>query len=790
MDSNEAAFLAKLLATFKIEAEEHLKNITEGLLTLEKKPPETQYHEIIETIYRESHSLKGAARAVNQKGIEEICQNLEDVLSSLKQNKIHTTEFFFETVYSTVDLIRKYIFSNEKELDESQLYSLIQNLFLLNEGKEETKQRLKPAKSLKIQKKDKPPPKNKQTKPKKIPSPLVSRNVSKLESISPEQESTEKIPVQEIKTDKTIRVSLQKLDKLLQQLEEILIIKITSSQRLTELRDLQNSLILWKKQWDSIHEDIKTLKQHQKNRSMSLNKQFRLSKQFFDFISWQENFIKTNSDNINKLLSKSVQDHRFIGGMIDNLIDDTKKVLMQPFATLLEILPRMVRDISHAQNKDVHFEMQGTDIEIDRRILEEMKDPIIHIIRNSIDHGIESIKEREKLKKTPYGTLKITIFQVSGNSVEIHIIDDGQGIDIEKVKKSAIKQGLYSEKEINDLSEEQCRMLIFQSGISTSPIITEFSGRGIGLGVVSEKVEKLGGQVLVSSEPNIGTTFKIILPLTLATFRGIHVQASNQDFIIPTHHMKRVIRIKPQAIKTIENRQAISFEGHTLAYIHLRDLLELPSSVIPKQKFIIVLIIKALETTACIGVDKIVTEKEVFAKSLGRQLSHVKNIAAATIMDWGKVIPILDPFDLIKTVIKKSASTELILAPQDLEKKEKKKILVVEDSITARILLKNILDSAGYHVKTAVDGIEAYSMLKSEKIDLVLSDIEMPRMDGLELTKKIRDTEPLKDLPIILCTSRGSEEDRKHGIESGANAYIAKSNFVQSNLLDIIQKLL
>jgi two-component system, chemotaxis family, sensor kinase CheA len=281
----------------------------------------------------------------------------------------------------------------------------------------------------------------------------------------------------------------------------------------------------------------------------------------------------------------------------------------------------------------------------------------------------------------------------------------------------------------------------------------------------------------------------MLLPLTLATFRGVLVQASNQDFIIPTQNIKRVLRLTIRDIKSIENRPAIVWENRTLSFISLGDLLGLPPYSGSQNAFLLILILKAGEKDLAVGVDRILSEQEVLVKTLGKQLQRVKSISAATILEGGRVVPILDPFDLIKSLNKGALASIPIQAPS-LEKSSAKQILIAEDSVTARILLKNILESAGYQVKTAVDGAEALSLLKTEKFDLLVSDIEMPRMTGLELTSRVRKTEALKSIPIVLCTSKGSREDREKGIEVGANAYIDKNSFSHSSLLDIIQKLL
>jgi two-component system chemotaxis sensor kinase CheA len=281
------------------------------------------------------------------------------------------------------------------------------------------------------------------------------------------------------------------------------------------------------------------------------------------------------------------------------------------------------------------------------------------------------------------------------------------------------------------------------------------------------------------------------MPLTLATFRGIHVSSGGHEFIIPTHNVVRVFRTSPEKIYTVENHQTLTVDDLNFAYLELHQILGLSKQAEDQEHPLKpVLLIKASDAEIAVGVDSIFSEQEVFVKGLGKQLQRVRNIAATTIMEWGKVIPILDPFDLVKSAVS-SPLLPFEMAEQGPKvETDQKEILIVEDSITSRMLLKNILEASGYKVKSAVDGAEGFDKLLKEGADLVLSDVEMPRMNGFELTAKIRSSEKFKDIPIILCTSRGSQEDREHGIAVGANAYLDKSNFKQQNLLEIIDQLL
>jgi len=482
---------------------------------------------------------------------------------------------------------------------------------------------------------------------------------------------------------------------------------------------------------------------------------------------------------------------RQLGSMVDHILEDMKKVLMLPFSTLLKILPKVVRDLSRDQGKEVELVVRGSTTEVDRRILEELKDPFIHLLRNCIDHGIEKPEVRTKSHKPACGMITISISQMSGSMVEILIVDDGGGINAEKVKNVAVKRGLITESESKKLTEQEKLALIFQSDISTSPIITDISGRGLGLAIVREKVENLGGKITLDTTVGVGTTFRIVLPVTLATFRGILIRVCDHLFVLPTSHVERVLRIKSEEIKSVENKDTVSIDGRAVSFVRMEDVLELERKTALKveEEFTQLIVLNAAKKRIAFSVDEIINEQEVLVKGFGDQLARVRNIAGSTIFGSGKVVPILNVTDVMKTAVK-AATLAIRRETQKEETVLKKNILIAEDSITSRTLLKNILESAGYKVKTTVDGMDAFNALGAEEFDLVVSDVEMPRMSGFDLVSKIRSTEKIADLPVVLVTGLESKEHRERGIDVGANAYIVKRSFDQSNLLEVIKKLI
>ncbi|MBK7995348.1 MAG: response regulator [Blastocatellia bacterium] len=743
MASKEEEFLKRLRAMFQLEAQERIDSIVTNLVAIEKSPSKENQQEILETIFREAHSLKGAARSVNLRNVESICQALESTFAKLKKQEISFSQELFDSLQLKLDELKKELFLTDKTEEKTE----IANPIATNEISRENK-----------------------TIEKLIEKEKVKEEI--VENLIKEK-STE-IDNNVLKTNKisfadTIRVNTEKLDKLMLETEELIFVKLTINQQVSELNELKNILVNWQEELKNL--DTKSL--HNK----PINNQVDLIKYNFDKVQILEN-------KLSNLIVKAEGDKRTTYHLVDNLLEDMKKVLMLPFSTQTNIFPKLVRDISREQNKEIDFIIEGDNIEVDRRILEQIKDPLIHILRNSIDHGIETPSIRVQQGKNAKAEIKLVISQ-EGDKIKIAVSDNGRGINIEQVKEKALKQKLISLEQSKIMSPQETISLIFESGFSTSPIITDISGRGLGMAIVKEKVDNLGGSLVINSQDQVGTTLELLLPASLATVRGVLISISNQLFIVPTINVEQVLRIKKTLIKTIENKEVIFFNQQTLALIALSDILSL-SPNIDKSEYIIVLVLRSGENKLAFIVDNVISEQEVLVKSLGKQLLRVRNISAATILGSGKVVPILNVTDLIKSAIKQSGNYRSIDTQESNVKQST--ILVAEDSITARMLIKNILEMAGYKVKTAVDGLEAFVLLKNEEFDLVVSDIEMPKMNGFELTTKIRQDKKLADLPIILVTSLDSRQDREKGIDVGASAYIVKSDFEQSNLLAVVEK--
>jgi two-component system chemotaxis sensor kinase CheA len=553
-------------------------------------------------------------------------------------------------------------------------------------------------------------------------------------------------------------------------------------------------MALWEKEWGKLRPLLRQMRKPQQAAagiSPAGTDAARLGR-LLDFLAWNHSCLKKLECKLERVAKGARNDRHTLDSMVDNLLVDMKGAIMFPFATIFEPLPKAARELARDRGKEAELVTEGGAVECDKRILEEIKDPLLHLIRNCIDHGIEIPEERKLLGKPVRGAIAVRATLLDSQRVELTVSDDGAGIDIARLQEMAVKRGMVGQEQAERLGNEGLLEFVFAPGFSTRPMIDDISGRGLGLAIVREKAGKLGGKVTVESGPHCGATFRMILPLTLATFRGVVVRVGEQTFILPALHLERVARIPRSAVRSVENRETIEMESEVLSLVRLADILEMPRQEKRggEPDLLQLFVLGHDGRRLAFAVDEVLGEQEVLVKGLGRQLARVRNIAGATVLGTGRVVPILHPGDLMRSAVKGAATMAGAFLDRGEEDAPRKSVLVVEDSITARTLLKNILETAGYETLSAVDGMDALARLRSEKIDLVVSDVDMPRMNGFDLTARVRASREFADLPVVLVTSLDSREDRERGIEAGANAYIVKSSFEQSNLLEVIKRLI
>lgn len=748
--ANNDELLQKLLVTFQGEAEDHLRSLSSLLIALEKEPGSGERKRLVEALYRKMHTLKGAAQAVNLLDVGDICQSLESLLAALKRGEIVLGLDLFDKLHAAVDSLGRIIFppaGADAQEESTRLKRLVHEIETHDKEGEPVARAIIP-----------PLPEPQDTAD-RSPAPAENRPASE-----------------------AVKVPAKVLDTLLLQAEELISAKLMAAELVAELSAIAAELF----ERRSDRERAVDLARTVCRQAAAVGAAERLA----EMVEARNDFEKQLENRLGLLEKSADKSLRALRGMVDTLLDDMKKVHQLPFFSLIEPFPKIIRDIARDLGKKVALTCTGGELEIDRRILGELKEPLLHIVRNVIDHGIESPGERQLNGKPATGKISIQIRHQDGNRAELVIADDGRGIDLARVKAAAIKLELLAAEQADYISAGETLQFIFESGISTSPLITSLSGRGLGLAIVREALERLGGHVLVNSQPGVGTEFRLVLPLSFATIRGLLVETCGRTCLIPAANVEMTARVPVAEIGTVENRETINISGQAVSLARLGALLGLPgrSGESPGDQQPVV-ILSAGEKRIAIAVDQVVEVQEVLAKPLGNQLSRVRNVAGATVLGNGSVVPILNVNDLLRSAVNSSA-TAVAVSPAAVQSKARQlSVLVAEDSITSRTLLKNILESSGCRVRTAIDGSDALSLLKTEEFDIVVSDVEMPGVDGFELTAAIRRDKRLAELPVILVTGMESRADRERGIDVGANAYIVKSSFDQSRLIEVIQKL-
>jgi two-component system chemotaxis sensor kinase CheA len=473
------------------------------------------------------------------------------------------------------------------------------------------------------------------------------------------------------------------------------------------------------------------------------------------------------------------------------LQESINRVRMMPISALFNLFPRLLRDIARQEGKEVELIVEGGHAQLDKKIIEELKDPLTHLLRNALDHGIEKPEERAAAGKRPAGRLRLAATQ-KASSVVIEIEDDGAGIDLERVRALALRRGFAAEAELAEMTDQQVLGLVFRPGFSTKGIITDLSGRGVGLDVVLTNIERMKGTITVSSERGRGSVFSIRLPITLATTQALLVRVSGQSFALPLAAVDTIAEIGLEQVTSVESREAILVEGVPTALVRMNEILRLPEPAVRLEagERAPVVVLGSTDERVAFLVDELLGEHEIVVKGLAPPLRRVRNVSGATILGDGGVVPILNIFDLIKASQKVRGLWLADKRRVEAARRGKARVLVVDDSVTTRLLEKGILESNGYEVTLAVDGLDALGKLAGGEFDLVVSDVEMPRMNGFELTRQLRRDEAHRELPVILVTSLSTDEDKKTGAEAGADAYIVKGAFDQGNLIATIRQLL
>jgi two-component system chemotaxis sensor kinase CheA len=459
-----------------------------------------------------------------------------------------------------------------------------------------------------------------------------------------------------------------------------------------------------------------------------------------------------------------------------------RSLRMVPFAEAGEGLERMVRDMALAAGKEVEFKLVGHEVELDRAVAERLKDPLVHLVRNAVDHGIEAPPERAAAGKPPAGRITVSA-ALKGAQVEIAVTDDGRGLDRARIREEARARGLPESAEDRDLLA-----LVFHPGLSTARALTAVSGRGVGLDVVKSQVNALHGTVGLESVAGAGTTFALTVPLTLTLIRALLVQSAGRTFALATTQVMGLRRLMPQEVRNVGGREMLAATAGLLPLVSLAEALGLPAPRRDRGQGGFVVLVEAGTSRVAFVVDELLAEQDLVVTGLGRRLRRVPNVAGCALLEDGGIALILSAAELAESALQ--APARRLLIPAAGAPATRRRLLVADDSVTTRTMEKAILEEAGYEVRLAADGHQAWRILQKEAIDLVVADVEMPGMDGFTLTETLRHSAALRRIPVVLVTSRSTDKDRARGLEVGANAYIVKSGFDRSRLLEAVGQLL
>ncbi|BBB48790.1 hybrid sensor histidine kinase/response regulator [Pelolinea submarina] len=791
----------QLINIFVVEANEYIQSINQKLLVLEKGQNNISEDFDFNELLREAHSLKGAARAVNILEIEDLSHHLESIFIHLYEKKLTLVAEDFDLLFKTLDLISTLI---QKATDNDNrpigIEALIQQLdqLMISGTQRQTGNREDLPHGMEVSDDQKSPT-------------LAQTEDRRANNLSNTKEtSASGIP---IRKDETIRLSTHRLDILLSLMSELHVSRIESKQRLADLAALRDSLNVWEREWHRLESQLQS--NAIRNRTNFPNHQFEdlVPEMQTSGMSLEENYheiSQLNNSNfkeiihqINTIIHALKINERKVDQLTTETEEEIRRTRMLPISTIFDAFPRVVRDLARDCGKEVLLQVEGEETEVDRAVLEQIKDPLLHLIRNCVDHGVELPELRLQKGKPIAGIIKIKALHQGGNLI-LEISDDGAGIDIGVIKEVAIRKNFVSQKAAEDMNEREIIWMIFKPGFSSSKKITDISGRGIGMDIVRKNIEAMNGIIRIENKPGDGIKFVLSVPLTVATTNCVLVHAGvnkfqdtylHPTFAIPITNIFRMLRVRSDEIVNVEGRLGLQLDNEPLELRYLSDILGLPqiqnvnnqAGTETEQ----ILIIEAAERTIAIAVGEILGTQEIVIKKLPWPFLHVDKIAGECILGSGEPAFVLNMAEAISGTYE-SRITDVFEEDtvQPISERKGLFVLVVDDSITTRTLEKNIIESAGYQVKTASDGLEAWKIIQSGMIDLVVSDIVMPRLDGVELCKKIRSSEKYKNLPVILSTSMDSEDDKKKGLDAGADAYLVKKIFDQNVLLKTIERLI
>jgi two-component system chemotaxis sensor kinase CheA len=763
--------MQEILEDFLIEAFEMIEQLDQDLVELESRPDDL---DLLNKIFRVAHTIKGSGSFLNLDILTRLTHHMEDVLNKARKGELKITPDIMDVILESVDMMKALLENirdnGTDETDDIDIEPVVVKLDAISKGEdvsnvsksnqesiadiEENKETeddisevdLENMTPEEVEEEIERLLKQRQEEDKKIREEMKkSAENSEQASEQPKEEKKETSASKKESTPAAKKEAPKKTDakksvpaKKTSNVEQTIRVDVN---RLDNLMNLIGELVLSKNRLIKIYNDVEERYEG-------------------------EHFL----DELNQVVSS-------ISIVTTDLQIAVMKTRMLQIGKVFNKFPRVIRDLSRDLNKKVNLVIKGEETELDKSIIEEIGDPLMHMIRNSVDHGIELPEERVAAGKPETGIVELKAYN-EGNQIVIEIADDGKGMDPEMLKAKALEKGLVSEKEADMMSDKEAFMLIFKPGFSTAAKITNVSGRGVGMDVVKTNVEKLNGIIEVDSTPGKGSIFKIKIPLTLAIIQALLVSAQEELFAIPLANVIETVRITMEDISAVEGKSVLKLRDEVLPLVNMSDIFKI-EKILGINQYLYVVVLGVGASKVGLIVDGLIGQEEIVIKSLGEYLKGIEGIAGATIRGDGKVTLIVDVAALMK-LAKETHSNTVVTDAVASQKHKKEKpedyvILVVDDSNTDRKIMKNAIKPLGFTIKEATNGEEALNILKNDSnIDAALVDIEMPKMDGYMLAQEIRKYNRFKNLPLIAVTSRTTKSDRVRGVEVGMNEYITK----------------
>ncbi|CAH0298444.1 hybrid sensor histidine kinase/response regulator [Pseudomonas brassicacearum] len=741
---------ASLLELFSLEAEAQVQVLSAGLLALEHDPTQADY---LESCMRAAHSLKGAARIVGVDAGVSVAHVMEDCLASAQERRLVLGAEHIDALLQGTDLLTRIATpGNSVGAPDIDAYVAMMRRLLDPNAPQAPAAALpnieKPVEPLRVELPD-------------VQPPPAAEPAAKRKRVT---EGGERV----------LRVTAERLNSLLD----------LSSKSLVETQRLKPwlaTLQRLKRQQSTGLRALEELNVHLKDHALSLQAQEALG-DARRLLAETQQLLAQKTAELDEFAWQASQRAQV-------LYDTALACRMRPFADVLSGQARMVRDLGRSLGKQVRLEIEGEKTQVDRDVLEQLEAPLTHLLRNAVDHGIESPEQRILAGKPAEGLIRLRASHQAGLLV-LELADDGAGVDLERVRRSIVERGLSPEQTAASLSEEELLTFLFLPGFSLRDKVTEVSGRGVGLDAVQHMVRQLRGAVVLEQTAGAGSRFHLEVPLTLSVVRSLVVEVGDEAYAFPLAHIERMCDLAPEDIVQVEGRQHFWHEGRHIGLVAASQLLNRPAPQGSSQTLKVV-VIRERETIYGVAVERFIGERTLVVLPLDERLGKVQDISAGALLDDGSVVLIVDVEDLLRSVDKLLDTGRLErIARQNQAQAPRKRILVVDDSLTVRELQRKLLLNRGYDVAVAVDGMDGWNALRSENFDLLITDIDMPRMDGIELVSLLRRDNRLQSLPVMVVSYKDREEDRRRGLDAGADYYLAKASFHDDALLDAVVELI